>query len=303
MKPRRITDFSVVSLCRRLLSVMGALTPEQRCKVFPRYKQMFDKNLVHHVRDECGNRAFGAALQILGQDPLSADCHLIAKACDGTGCYEYLVVTIICGRTNEEMKMLKKKWFDWKTEDIVGVLSRELRGGLEQLVMNVLQAREETYDPNIHTRAKMEEECEKLHEGGIERWGTDEKGLFKVLCASPPQYMKELNMCFAEKYGVTLAKSLEKELSGFDLDAALFLMGMKINPYEQVAKVIDRACRGAGTRELLLSATLIRYHSILKQVDEAHKELYNHSIRDRVKSETSDDYEKLLFTILDTAGI
>jgi len=282
---------------------MGALTAEQQCVVFPRYTQMFKKNLVHLVKEECGIRLFGAALQILGQDPLSADCHLIAKACEGRGTNLFLVLSILCGRTNEEIDMLKKKWFDWKTEDIGILLGKELSGGVAQLIITLLQAREEAYDPAVHNREKMEADCQQLREAGVGTSGTNEKVIFKILGTAPAQYLKELNMCFAEKYGVTVAKSLEEDLSGSSKDAALFLMGIKMNPTEEIAKLIERACKGMGTDELLLSSILIRYHSMLPEIDAAHQKLYNQSVKQRVVDEASKDYEKLLVTIVESVGL
>ena len=43
----------------------------------------------------------------------------------------------------------------------------------------------------------------------------------------------------ADKHGITLVKMLEVELSGISKDAALFMIGMKIKPYEEIAKLIE----------------------------------------------------------------
>ena len=40
----------------RLLRVMGALTPEDRCKVPIRYRELFKKELVKVMKSECGNK-------------------------------------------------------------------------------------------------------------------------------------------------------------------------------------------------------------------------------------------------------
>ena len=33
------------------------------------------------------------------------------------------------------------------------------------------------------------------------KWGTDEKAFFKLLCASPPEYLEKINLAYADKYG------------------------------------------------------------------------------------------------------
>jgi len=73
--------------------------------------------------------------------------------------------------------------------------------------------------------------------------GTKEKEIFKFLCKSPAEYLQKMNLQYADKHGLTLIKMLETELSGISKDAALFMIGMKIKPYEEVAKLIDTSVR------------------------------------------------------------
>lgn len=86
---------------------MGAMTPEERCMVPIRYKELHGKNLVAVIKSECGNKDFGTALQFLAATPPEAECLMIDKACKGVGTDEFLLCTIICGRTNKEMELLK----------------------------------------------------------------------------------------------------------------------------------------------------------------------------------------------------
>lgn len=285
----------------KLLRALGRCTPEMRCKVPLRYKEMFEKELQAVVKSECGNKDFGTALQFLAVDPVEAECDMIDRACKGFGTNEFLMLSIICGRTNQEIEILKKKYFQLNTEDMGRRIDSELGGNIESLTFNVLQGLEEDYDPDYHTDAKMDEDMEKLYEMGQGRWGTNEKGMFKIICAAPPQYLEEMNMKYADKYGYTLVKVLEKELGGHVQKAALFMIGMKLKPYETIAKLVNTACEGFGTNELLLTTVLIRYQLVMNEVMAAHIDLYGKTIQDRVKSETGGDYRKVLLEILGTA--
>ena len=68
------------------------------------------------------------------------------------------------------------------------------------------------------------------------------------------------------------------------------MLGMKLKPFEEIAKLIDKACKGFGINKLLLTTVLIRYQSVLPQVEIAHVELFGSSMTARVKSETGGDY-------------
>lgn len=164
-----------------------------------------------------------------------------------------------------------------------------------------MQAAEEEFDPDYHNEDKMKEDAEKLYEMGQGKWGTDEKGMFKVLCASPPEYLKQLNLFYADKYGYTLMKVMEKEMSGDAGRAGVFLLGMKLKPYETVAKLIEKACKGFGTNEILLTTTLIRYQKIMGEVKAAYEELTGKTLEETVKSETRGDYERILLEIVSVA--
>ena len=110
-----------------------------------------------------------------------------------------------------------------------------------------MQAGEEVYDPQFHTQDKAMEDAEAIYKAGQGRWGTDEKGIFKTLCASPPEHIENINKVYADKYGYTLLKALEKELSGNVKHASLHMLGMKLKPAETIAQLIKAACAGIGT--------------------------------------------------------
>ena len=95
-------------------------------------------------------------------------------------------------------------------------------------------------------------------------------------------------------------KALAKEMTGITERATMFLLGMKLNPYEQVATMIRDACALFGTNELLLTSYLVRYQSIMEKVNDAHVEMYKKSVKDRVKAETRGDYEEFLVAVIES---
>lgn len=56
-----------------------------------------------------------------------------------------------------------------------------------------MQAAQEDYDPQFHTAEKAVEDAEKIHEMGLAKWGTDEKGIFKRICGAPPEHLENVN--------------------------------------------------------------------------------------------------------------
>jgi hypothetical protein len=287
------------NLNSRLIKALAYRTPEERCKVAVKYKETHGKDLKDVMKSECGKGDFGTALQFLAVPSDEAECDMIKKACRGLGTNELLLYPIICGRTNKEIQILKKKFFEMYSKDLGSYLDSELGGTFETLIFNCMQGSEEEYDPDFHTDDKVDEDVEALHAMGEAKFGTDESGLFKLLCSRPSEHLKKVNLAYAEKYDVTLFKVMDTELGGNTRDATLFLLGMKLKPYETIAKLIKKACKGAGTDELLLSSTIIRYQLCLKDVMLAYTELYGDTVQALIKIELGGDSERLLVEICD----
>ena len=91
---------------------------------------------------------------------------------------------------------------------------------------------------------------------------------------------------------------MEKELSGNVRDGTVFLLGMKMKPFETIAKLIKTACAGIGTDELLLTCCIIRYQMVMKDVMSAHIEMFGKSVHDRVRDECGGKYKELLLAVL-----
>lgn len=148
----------------RLLNAMGTLTPEQRCYIGMKYKELFDTDLRDLMKSECGKKAFGLGLQMLALPPNEMEVSFLKRAAKGIGTDERLVHSIICGRSNKDMEILKKTFFRCYTKDLGGFMDSELGGNMEALIINCLQAAEEAYDPDYHTEDKMAEDVDALYE-------------------------------------------------------------------------------------------------------------------------------------------
>jgi annexin A7/11 len=160
-----------------------------------------------------------------------------------------------------------------------------------------LEEGEEEYDHDKHNDSKAEEDAERLHEMGEGRLGTNERGLFRLLCTAPPKHLQAVNEKYKQKYGHDLIEAIKNETSGVIEKATVFFIGMKIDPYKQIATMIHDAVKGIGTNELLLTTYIIRYQKIMDQVDEAYQALYKSNIKRVIKFETTGQFERLLCEI------
>jgi hypothetical protein len=282
----------------RLIKELAVLSPDDRCQLARRYKEVHGKELKDLLRTECGNRDFGTALQFLAVPLDEAECDMIHKACKGVGTNETLVYSILCGRSNKEMDILKRKFFDVYEKDLGRQLDSELSGDFEKMVFHCLQGDEKEYDPDFHTEDKVADDVAAFYKMGEGKFGTNESGFFKLICQSPSEHLKKVNQMYADKHDITLFQAVKDEMSGKIEAATVFLLGMKLKPYDTVAKLIQQACAGTGTDELLLTCTIVRYQAHLPQIMEAYEELTGKTLKDTLKSEIGGDYRRLLDEVI-----
>ena len=290
---------------QRVIDALATQDATTRYYMSVRYPELFDGLSLAKLMSKEFSGDFGTALEFLALPAHQAECAMIRKATKGIGSAVNIVWSICIGRTNEEMELLKKTYFQMYDKDLGKLLAKELMGNMERLVFNCLQAGEEVYDPQFHTTELATEEAELIHKNGQGKfWGTDEKSIFKILCKAPPQHLENINRIYADKYGYTLQKALEKELGGLlekqVRKATLFLIGMKLKPYETMAALVKDACAGFGTDELLLTCCIVRFQHVMTHVMGQHIEQYGKTIHERVRSEVGGKYKSLLLQVLNT---
>jgi len=295
---------------QRVIDALATQDPTRRAMISARYMEMYsdDHRRFRHMADLMTKEFsgdFGTALEFLALPPHKAECKMIRKATKGIGASVNIVWSIICGRTNEEMEMLKKTYFQMYEKDLGKLMASELHGNMERLIFNCMQAGEEKFDPQYHTPGKARDDADIIHAKGQGKFfGTDEKGIFKVIVSAPPEHLVNINQEYANKYGYTLWKALEKELNGIGeknlRQATLYEIGMKLNPHETMSRLIDQACRGFGTDELLLTCCLIRFQPHMANIMAAHIDEFGKTIHDVVREEVSGKYKVLLLQVLNT---
>ena len=253
------------------------------------------------IKGECGGD-FGVSIRLVSMPPDEADVAIVHKCCAGLGTNDHVLYSVLCGRTNAEIIHLKKLYYKTHDKDLGVLLASELSGDFERLMFNAIQGIEDSFDETVHTQLQALEDAVKLYDAGQGAFGTDEKILFNILCSSPAQHLCHINLVYADKYGYTLDKAFEKELTGAAEGGAMFQLGMKLKPSETVAKQIYKACSGVGTDEFALTSHIVRFQPMLKEVDRAFRNLNEGTgIADRIKSEVGGDLKKLLVAIVENA--
>lgn len=80
-------------------------------------------------------------------------------------------------------------------------------------------------------------------------------------------------------------------------DALLFQLRHAVDKYMHAASLLEDAMAGMGTKDFLLVSRVVRFHwdrNELANIKGAYQQKYRTSLANRIKGETSGDYERLM---------
>uniref|UniRef100_A0AAV1UPB7 Annexin n=1 Tax=Peronospora matthiolae TaxID=2874970 RepID=A0AAV1UPB7_9STRA len=274
---------------KKLVELIGALSPNDRGLVSLRYKEVHGQSLRELVKSETSG-AFGYLLQLICFSLPQAEAYILYHAIKGVGTSDHLLYSVLMGRTNEEIDLLKKAYFEMYDTDLSVAVSDEISGDFLAVIMKALQEPLVDYKPQFHTKEKAAEDAELIYNAGEGKWGTDENGFIKVLLSSPPEHVRNMDAAYRAKYEHDLIHAIEKEFSGIRLN---------LNAWPFLAEHIEGTMAGVGTDETALSAAIVRYHPYLSNIEAAYEKKYETSLRDRIEAEVGGEYQGLLLQLLD----
>ncbi|KAE8992607.1 hypothetical protein PR003_g21100 [Phytophthora rubi] len=282
-----------------LIAALGTKSADQRFLISVRYKELFKKDLKKVLKSETSGD-FGRLLQLVSRPLPEAEAAILRKATKGFGTKEKLIYPIVMGRTNVEMHILKKTYYDKYGKDLGSVMDSELSGDLKKAVLASLQAPLEQFDPNVHTPQKAEADADALYKAGEGRMGTKEHEFIDILVTSPPQHLRAINAAYVKKHKHDIAHAVKKEFGGDAEHALLFLVRMVLEPLVLLSELFESTMKGFGTDENALSAALVRYHLVQRDIRPVYKKAYGKELRDRIQGEVSGDYGKLVLAVFDS---
>lgn len=283
---------------KALNAALGPKSADTRYQIAVRYKQLFNESLKDLVKSEAGGH-YGKLLAAISVPLPEMEADIVRLATKGAGTSEDLIYPVLVGRTNDEINILKKTYFDLYNEDVGVLMNSELGGDFKKIIMASIQAQLIPFNASFHTAAKADEDAEKLYKAGEGKFGTDEESFIKILVSNPPEHLRNVNTIYTKKYNNTIIRAVEKEFTRHAEKALLFLVRMILEPLDMLAELFESTMKGFGTDEEGLTAAVVRYHIVLPQIKEAYKKKYGKELRDRIHGEVSGDYRALLLSVFD----
>jgi annexin A7/11 len=295
----------------RILAPMGPLEVES---VKDAFKQNHKRDLMKDVHSETSSY-FREGLEAILRGPLEQDCHTLREGLKGIGTKEEFLDEVLLGRSNADINAIKAHYQRLYKRSLESDMKSDLSVKTERMFDMILAARRnedsapinpQQIENNVNELYRVTEGKQILkpsllfsltHLQLTGQMGTDELQVCAIISSASTAQLRAIGQSYQSRYQRTLEECIRKEFSGHMKDALLYMVCKAVDPAKHDADLLEAAMAGAGTNDTALVRRIIMVHwnrDRLQQCKGAYRHYYKQDLAQRIKKETSGDYEKLM---------
>ncbi|CAI7585582.1 unnamed protein product [Penicillium palitans] len=278
---------------KALVAVLSQLDPLQMAAVRDTYSKHLGRDLFKDVKSETGGY-FRDGLLAVVDGPLIHDVESLHSAIDGAGTKEWLLNEVLLGRSNADMNAIRTAYEMRYRRS----LSKDVEGDLSFKTSTLFA---------IVLRAARTEESVPINPQTIDTdvrslQGKNVTEVCSIFAKASNAELRAISQAFQSRYHIPLEKHIEKEFSGHMEDALLLMLRSATDPAMRDAILLEDAMSGMGTKDERLVVRVVRTHwtrNHKEMVKRAYQHKYGKNLIDRVRGETSSDYQRLMIALLE----
>ena len=285
-----------ITIIRTLCHYPAPLIPHLKST----YQQRIHRNLEADIASETSNYFKFALLSIL-RGPLQQDVFLLNKAIEGLGTNETLLNDVVIARSNADLNAIKQAYQATYHRTLEADVRGDLSGKTDRLFSMILSATRQEDSAPILPQA-VEADVMELHRATEGKIGTDELSVCSILSSRSDGQIRAIALAYEAKFRIPLEKVLAKEFSGHMKVALIQMVRAGSDRAMRDAVLLEDCMAGMGTKDEMLVARVVRYHwdrNHMGQVKGAYKVKYGKDLLQRIRGETSGDYERLLLAMVE----
>jgi annexin A7/11 len=282
-----------------LIRVLAPMGPLEIASVKAAYQGRHRRDLIKDVHGETSNH-LRETLEAVLRGPLDQDCHTLHSAVKGLGTKESAMNEVLLARSNADMHAIKARYQQLYGRSLEADVRGDLSMKTERLFDMVMAARraEDTAPVLPHD---TDRDVRDLYAATEARAGADQMTVCAILTARSAGQLRAVAAAYRARYQRPLAEVLRKEFAGHMEDALLHILAAAEDPAAHDAHLMEAAMKGLGTKDAALLRRVVVVHwdrDRLGQCKGAYRHHYGRDLVQRVRDETSGDYQKLLVACL-----
>ncbi|CAP80861.1 Annexin [Penicillium chrysogenum] len=278
---------------KALIAVLSQLDPLQMAAVRDVYSKQLGRDLYKDVKSETGGEFRDGLLAVI-EGPLMHDVESLHSAIDGVGTKEWLLNEVLLGRSNADINAIRTAYEMRHRRS----LAKDVEGDLSFKTSTLF---------NIVLHAARHEESTPINPQTIDTdirslQGKNVTDVCAIFAKASNAELRAISQTFESRYHIPLEKHIEKEFSGHMEDALLLMLRSATDPAMRDAILLEESMSGMGTKDERLIVRVVRAHwdrNHKEMVKRAYKHKFGKNLIDRVRSETSSDYQRLMVALLE----
>jgi len=255
------------------------------------------RDLVKDIHGETSGY-FRDVLEGCTRGPLDQDCYVLHHAIKGAGTDEAALNDVLLSRTNADLLAIKHRY-----QQLYGhTAEADVRGDLslktKDLFDMVLAARRAEESAPVNLQA-TQHDVQTIHHAMT--GSTDQRPVCEILTSRSTGQLRAIAAAYATQHRQPLTAAITRNFSGHMQAALRNIVAQAEDPARFDADELEAAMRGLGTKDKMLVRRIVALHwdpNRLQQARAAYSHFYHRDLADRVRGETSGDYQTALLACL-----
>jgi len=288
---------------KAIIKIVANRSNEQLLKVKEDFLTLFGKDLIKVLEGELSGK-FEKVVVARFYGRVEYQAYVLRNAMKGMGTDEKALIDVVCSKTAEELKKISKAYTKMYERDLIKDIESETKGHLRRILVSMATANRDDEDKKVDIEL-AKKDAQELYDAGVGRMGTDESVFNAIFAKRSFMQLKTTFLLYRgigekEKDKKLIFEAIEKEMSG-DLKTAFLTIAQYVSdPITYSCQVLYNAMKGMGTDDNRLIRTIVARCEIdLKTVKERFEKIHKTTLENRVRKETSGDYQKMLLALIE----
>ena len=279
----------------KLINIVAHRSNSQRQVILNEYYEYFKKNLLDELKSELSGN-FKETVISLFYTPVDFDCYHLDKAMKRLGTNEDTLIEILASRSNERIKEIKKRYKEIYNRDLVKDVEKDTSGTFRKILKRLLDG---CRPNNYANEQECNESAQRLYTAALNKKESLNDTFIYMFTEKSREEIALIAKIYYKWYSQTLFELIESLFSGDFKRILKAIIYSLLSPSEYFAYRIHKAMKGIGTKDTILIRVLVSRDEIdIERIKKYYRQLYDKSLYDTVKNETSGDYQKILLELI-----